>query len=239
MGIRSGVFGVACALAIGTAGMAAAGSTVVLGPPAVCVPVECEGAGVKIGDASKGAFATVRGYSAGEAMGDGVAALAESDDVLSHMETVRRVVVYLSGEEEKSQAFLARLLARAAEAEADRAPAGERALAWFDAGYFVGASEQMGVGVGWKPGEGEKVLGLGWLERAAGYASSEGAGVDVAAIHFAAANVAHPAMRQMKRDLYERHMRAAVSGAERGSLLWKNLERHAEHWDESLKGFGG
>ncbi|MCC7389029.1 MAG: hypothetical protein IT431_09710 [Phycisphaerales bacterium] len=233
MNIRRNLLGGVCAAAIGLgAGATDAGGEATLGPPAVCVPVECEHAGVKIADASEGAFATVRGYTAREAMRDGLAALADSEDVLSHMETVRRVVVNLGDNDAQSNAFLAQLLARAAEAEAEDAPPARKALAWFDAGFFAGASGQMGTDLGWKAGHAEGVAGLGWLERALGYAEGDREGR--AAIHFAAATVAHPAMRQSKRDLYELHMREAIRGAAEGSFLKTNLDRHADSWDESL-----
>lgn len=234
MRIGSSVCGAACAAVFGLAcaggvAVGAEGGTAV-GPPAVCVPVECEEAGVRIG---KEAFGTVKGYSVGRAMEDGLRALEESDDVLSHMETLRRVVVYLNAEGGKSNAFVAQLLARAAESEAAGGDSGRRALAWFDAGYFVGASAQMGTELGWKAGYVEDVAGLGWIERAIGYV--RGGEVDAAAMHFGAANVAHPAMRHSKRDLYERHMRGAIGGAAEGSLLMKNLRAHAAHWDESIE----
>ncbi len=237
MRIRNSVIGGVCAAIVGTACVAGAPSPAALrtlaGPPAVCVPIECNDAGVRIGNDP---FDTVRGYSAEQAVQDALAALAETDDVLSHMETLRRVVVYVGRDEAIGNRFLAQLLSHTAEAEADHADADARALAWFDAGYFVGALAQMGSGSGWKAGESGGIAGLGWLDRAAGHA--EDGAVDAAAIHFAAALLAHPAMRQSKRDLYESHMRQAIAHAEPGSLLRKNLETHAEHWDESLESLG-
>jgi len=207
-----------------------------LGPPAICVPIECEEAGVRFGD---GVLSKVQGYSADEAVGDGLKSLAASDDVLSHMETIRRLVVYLDRDEARANRVLAQLLARAAAAEADGDDASARALAWLDAGFFAGALSHMGTDVGWKPGYAHGVYGLTWLERAAeACAESEGVGgLDVGAVYFAAAVVAHPAMRESRRDLYERFMREAVKGAERGSLLARNIDAHLTHFDDSASSY--
>lgn len=204
----------------------------VAGPPAVCVPIECEGANVMIGDAP---FATVSGYSADRAMTDALATLGKSGDVLVHMETIRRAVVYLNRDGGRSNQLLARLLARTAEAEADGGSAEARALAWFDAGYFVGASSQMRTEFGWEPGSAWDVTGLAWIERAVRYADED----DAPAMQFGAALVAHPAMQQSKRGVYEKHMRAAIAGAADGSMLMRNIEVHAEYWDEAIEDLRG
>ncbi|MFG0243010.1 MAG: hypothetical protein ACF8R9_09510 [Phycisphaerales bacterium JB054] len=231
----------AAGLAVGLAGAAApvvgAGAAdvegvgvVVFGPPAICLVIECEEAGVKFGD---GVLSKTRGYSADKAVGDGLKTLATSGDVLSHLETIRRMAVYLDRDEARANRVLAQLLARAAGAEADGEDASVRALAWLDAGFFAGALSHIGTDVGWKPGYAQGVQGLTWLERAAEAAVESGEKVDVGAVYFAAALVAHPAMRESKRDLYERFMREALGRAERGSLLAKNIEAHLEHFDES------
>lgn len=208
--------------------------SVVFGPPAICVVIECEEAGVKFGD---GVLSKTRGYSVEKAVGDGLKTLATSGDVLSHLETIRRMVVYLDRDEARANRVLAQLLARAAAAEADGAEASVRALAWLDAGFFAGALSHMGTDVGWKPGYAQGVQGLTWLERAAEAAGESEGGLDVGAVYYAAAVVSHPAMRESKRDLYERFMRVAVGRAERGSLLAKNIEAHLEHFDESVASF--
>ncbi|MCB9845504.1 MAG: hypothetical protein H6811_05930 [Phycisphaeraceae bacterium] len=219
MRLNRRVSGAACAIVMACAGAAHAG------PPAICVPFECaDETAIPMGE---GTYETARGFSQQRAINTAFETLYASKDVLTHMETIRRLAIYLRGSEPAAQRVIAQLLERAAEAEADDEPDVDRGMAWFDAGYFSGALSHAGVDLGWKAGSSQGVRGLAWLERAAEAREGD------PAVHFAAAILAHPAMRQSKRDLYEQHMRAALEGAAPGSLLRRNIEAHLAHWDES------
>jgi hypothetical protein len=228
-----------------------------LGPPLVCVPVE-------IGTAKslpwrEGAFGEAKGYRTGNLVNDTLGVLKTSDDVLVHMETLRRATVYIGDDAELARELLARLAwiamdFESAAGDGERSTGGQaasgtgstggqaasgtgdaerRARAWFDAGYLAAALGQMDVRLEWKPGVGAGVQGYAWLRRAVELSDGD------PAMHFAAGIAAHPGMRQSKRDLFEEHIRAAIAGAGSDSLLMRNLEAHLGHWEESVAALRG
>lgn len=202
----------------------------VLGPPLVCVEVEIGAA--KSLPWGSGAFGEARGYREDKLVEDTLGVLEASEDLLVHMETLRRATIYIGEDAELARELLGRLSCIAMDLEADASTgSGRRARAWFDAGYLAAALGHMGVKLGWKPGAAEGVQGYAWLREAIELSGGD------AAMHFAAANAAHPGMRGSKRDLFELHMRAAVDGAAAGSPLARNIEAHLAHWDESIAVF--
>jgi hypothetical protein len=213
--------GLSALVALGAAAPGAA--SVVAGPPAICFPVQCDDSGIPLDD-SKGA--TNNRYKAEEAIAKAIGVLDTSTDPLVHMETIRRVTICLGDNAARTNELLARLLARAADAEAVDAGAPKRELAWLDAGFYVGAASQIGATFNWKPGEKDGVLGLAWLDRAIE------AGEGDPAVHFAAALVGHPATNKSKASEYQSHLRAAIAGAPQGSMLRKNLDAHVDAWGD-------
>jgi len=225
----------------GGEGCAAAAEFSSMGPPLVCVPVEIgEAESLAWGD---GAFGEAKRYRKGGLVNDTLGVLKTSDDVLVHMETLRRATVYVGEDGDLARELLARLAWIAMDFEAGAGDGGwnsegesapgmsdpeRRALAWFDAGYFAAALGHMGVKLDWKPGVGEGVQGYAWLRKAVELSGGD------PAMHFAAAIAAHPGMRESKRDLFEAHMRRAIAGADEGSLLMRNIEAHLGHWEESV-----
>ncbi len=241
-----GAAGVWCSASAGGERCAPGAGLAAMGPPLVCVPVE-------IGDAEslpwgEGAFGEARGYKKSRLVGDTLGVLKTSDDALVHMETLRRATVYIGEDGELARELLARLAWIAMDFEAaagdggwntegrsafGMADADRRALAWFDAGYLAAALGHMGVRLDWKPGVGQGVQGYAWVLRAIELSGGD------PAMHFAAANAAHPAMRDSKRDLFEQHMGLAIAGAPEGSLLLRNIESHLGHWDETVAALRG
>ncbi|QKK07600.1 MAG: hypothetical protein HND58_05085 [Planctomycetota bacterium] len=189
---------------------------------------------MKFGD---GVLSKTRGYSADRAVGDGLKTLATSGDVLSHLETIRRMAVYLDRDEGAGEPGAGAVAGAGGGRGGGRGGGVGACPGVAGRGVFAGALSHIGTGVGWKPGYAQGVQGLTWLERAAEAAGESEGGLDVGAVYFAAALVSHPAMRESKRDLYERFMREALGRAERGSLLAKNIEAHLEHFDESAASF--
>jgi hypothetical protein len=208
---------------------------------------------VEIGNAKslpwrEGAFGEAKGYRTGNLVNDTLGMLKTSDDVLVHMETLRRATVYIGDDAELARELLARLAwiamdCESAAGDGERSTGGQsaggtgdaerRARAWFDAGFLAAALGQMDVRLGWKPGVGAGVQGYAWLRRAVELSDGD------PAMHFAAGIAAHPGMRQSKRDLFEEHIRAAIAGARSDSLLMRNLETHLGHWEESVAALRG
>jgi hypothetical protein len=197
-------------------------ASVVAGPPAICIPVQCDDSNIPL-DASK---SVSNRNKAEQAITKAISVLDASNDPLVHMETIRRVTILIGDDAARTNELLARLLARAADAEVLDAGATTRELAWLDAGFYAGAAAQIGAKFNWKPGERDGVLGLAWLDRAIN------AGEGDPAAHFAAALVSHPAMNRSKTAEYQSHIRAAIAGAPQGSMLRKNLDAHVEAWSD-------
>jgi hypothetical protein len=177
------------------------------GPPAICFPIECDGTSIPWDEADDGRLGR---YKATQAIADSLRVLQDSKDPLVHMETIRRATIYLNNDAGHGNELMARLLARAGDAEAAKAADADRELAWLDAGYFAGAAAQLGIDFGWKPGEGK----------------------GDPAVHFAAAIICHPAMNRSKTSEYQSHMRAAYAAAPRDSMLRRNIDAQIKAWGE-------
>lgn len=200
-----------------------------LGPPLVCHPIQ-------VGDAAtipwgSGAFEGKRGYNVKNLVADVEKALKDAPSVLVRMETLRRAAVYVSEGPSARSDLLARLTARALDAEAAGEPRAS-ALAWFDAAYFVGCLDQLNAEDGGRRlawGLADGVPGYAWMKRAISLAPEE------PAMEFAAALLTHPGMHKGVAAQHEAHLRAAAAGATPGSLLEVNLAAHLSHWGRSLE----
>ena len=89
--------------------------------------------------------------------------LEEDESALVHMETLRRAAILTGQDRALATSLLARLMARALDAEAANRP---DALAWFDAGYVAQCYDQLGLKLRLKCGIADGVLGYGWARRA-------------------------------------------------------------------------
>ncbi|MBK7406337.1 MAG: hypothetical protein IPJ41_17465 [Phycisphaerales bacterium] len=223
---RAVIWSVVLTAGMSVGALGGAASVPTLGPPAICTPIQCDGQGMPWDNADS---SPPKHYSSKQAVADAIKILDGSTDPLMHMETIRRATICLTQDKARAQELLARLLARTAEVEADDAPAAARELAWLDAGYFAGAAWQIGLDMGWRPGERNGVPGLAWLDRAI-----EVSGGDSAA-HYAAAIVGHPAMNESKRGEYDRHLLAAFEGSKPGTRLRANVEDHMRNWGETAE----
>jgi len=126
-----------------------------VGPPLICHPIDIGKAeSLPFGDAK---FAVRHDFPLERVHPEAMRFLDGSDDVLVHMETIRRAVIYLAEGESRSKkvgrvdltrAFLADLDLRADEAarvEPGSTGAGSAALRIFDRAYAVEAFRQMGT----------------------------------------------------------------------------------------------
>lgn len=225
LGAGLGVMPAGVGLAAGARG---AEMTTSLGPPLVCVPFE-------IGDAKslpwgEGAFDKKARYANNRLVDDTLGVLKTTESTLVRMETLRRATVYADAG--AARELLARLAWIALDIESSPESTQEaRARAWYDAGFFAACLWHMGTDLDWKPGWSEGVQGYAWMARAIELEGSD------PAMQLGAACAAHPGMRDSKRDLYERHMRAALAGAAPDSPEARSIRTHLEHWGESVGAF--
>jgi len=135
---------------LGTFGIAAGLALTGIGPAQAGTPLLCQSN--DIGSAPSLPWGTGSqwnqpraDYDPSRLVDDTLALLTPTTPVLVRMETMRRATLYATnfakaGRPELGAQLLARLQARALDAEASGAAAGD-ALAWFDAGYFAGSIE--------------------------------------------------------------------------------------------------
>ena len=185
------------------------------GPPLICHPVE-------IGDAKSlpwgsGAFDRSRRYRLSSLVDDTVRILENDQSALVHVETLRRATLYVDDHPDTAVRLLARLMARALDAEAAGAPDG---LAWLDAGYLVQCYEQIGLRPELPCGSAKGVTGYAWVRRALELSG------DDAEMEFAAAMVT--ALDRIPE--HDQHAaRARKLGADR-KLVLRNLDVHATRY---------
>ena len=111
------------------------------GPPAVCQPLDIgKHQTLPFG---KGAFDADEKFPLGQVVPETLRILEDSEDVLVHMETVRRAVVYIHKSQREVDRLGAALQRRIIEAGA-KTPQETLGLYWFDLGYAQGALRQMG-----------------------------------------------------------------------------------------------
>ena len=215
-------------IAPGLLATAALSTTHLAGPPIMCHPLD-------IGDAKslpfgKDAFATARGYNAKRVVEETLGILKTADSPLVRMETLRRATVYLHEDRDAATELLAKLAWIALDADAS-GKTEWAATAWFDAGFAAACYDQMGVDLDWNPGVADGIRGYAWMRQALAMAPDD----RKSAFEFAAALMTTPAMNPDAADEYRRHVYAAATGAEKDSLLEKNLATHLAHWGESLE----
>jgi hypothetical protein len=182
------------------------------GPPMICHPVE-------IGDAKSlpwgtGAFDEDRSYRVTRLADDTLTILARDDSAIVHLETLRRAALYAGKDPDVATGLLARLMARALDAEAAGKP---DALAWLDAGYLAQCFDQLDVKTGLECGTADGVIGYAWTLRALALSPGD------PELEFAAAMMT--ALAGTPR--HEEHAARTRELAEAGSLVAANLKVHS------------
>lgn len=197
---------------------------ILAGPPLICHPF-------KIGDAKSlpwsgsGKFEAKADYDVARLVDDTLALLTPNTPVIVRMETLRRAMLYASRDQQVAGELLAKVKARAEEAEIKGKL---NALAVFDFGYLVETYKQARLVAEHKISDAST--------ESAGAVSKSVAGVDGYAwvtkairlrggdpeMEFAAALI----MIGSRQKDYDEHLRKAVAGAREGSLLASNLPVH-------------
>lgn len=223
-------------VALGAAAAAA------LGPPIACHPVAIEKGAALPWD--QGGKPTRKNVTLDSIVKDFEAAVRDQPGVLVRMEALRRAAAFINGhgnERSRQQAVALLFGAIAAKALDGEAAGKPDAKAWFDAGFLVQCCAQSGTPLQFGAGIAETVAGYAYVKRGVELARAS-KDERVAEMEFGAALMTHPVMRKGSRkgepgvggDIYDAHLRAAVAGAESGSLLEQNLEAHLANWGGSL-----
>jgi pimeloyl-ACP methyl ester carboxylesterase len=190
-------------------------SPALAGPPMICHPVD-------IGDAESlpwgaRAFDEVTSYRLTRLADDTLDILMGNDSALVHMETLRRAAIYSDDDRDVALDLLAKLMARALDAEAAGKP---DPLAWLDAGYFAQSLQQLEVPTGLNCGSADGVVGYGWVRRALELRD------DDPELEFAAAMMTVLAGTPQ----HEQHAARAGALADADSLVAANLETHSTRY---------
>ena len=186
------------------------------GPPLICHPVE-------IGDAQSlpwgsDPFARSTSYNIERLIDDTVKILDNQSSVIVHMETLRRAALYVGRDSALATRILARLMARALDAEAVGTP---NALSWFDAGYLAQCYEQLGMELGLACGEAQGVTGYAWVRRALALRGDDPELEFGAAMLTALAGIPE----------HEMHVTRVKELAKKKSLVARNLRIHStKYW---------
>jgi hypothetical protein len=203
------------------------------GPPLICHPFEIGGAqSLAWGNAAEWRGVR-RDYDLNRLVGDTLALLAPETPVFVRMETLRRATVYAKWaqldrevnytvkDDRVANELLARVVARAQEAERRGVKSRADALALFDAGYLVEAYRQSTQGKA-----APQYDAVAWVGRA-----SQALGQSAETEFALALMLADKPERRAEQDA---HFRRAVAGAGEGSLLARNLVRHFNHKGRTL-----
>ena len=195
------------------------------GPPLLCHPFDTDGAASL--PWGKGWNDVDRRYDSKRVPADTLALLGARTPVIARMETLRRAAIYASADGAKVRDLAAKLDARIAAAREPKA----KALALFDAGYFVETLQDIARLQGYDmPGIGRVDAAAVRTVLARGDGSLRIAEAmklrpDDAAMHFAAALVSSADRRRGDHAL---HARLARAGARTDRLLALNLDKIAD-----------
>jgi hypothetical protein len=191
------------------------------GPPLVCFPMA-------IGDARSLAWGSGSGwntprpdYDRSRLAEDTIAVLGPQTPVLVRMETLRRAAVYASSDPAAARKLFDALRARAGRVSAGKADP----LAQFDLGYAVEAYRQTRPMVDRVPSLDPPEDGYA-LVRQALLARGPDPEMEYAA--------ALMTCDRARRDLSDKHLQAAATGAREGSDLARTLAAHRPLWGDRL-----
>jgi hypothetical protein len=201
-------------------------SNALAGPPLLCFPFEI-GTTKSLPWQGRSWESIQPDYDVSRLIEDTLALLSADAPVIVRMETLRRATIYARKDRKVADALLARMKARAVEAERDP-------LALFDAGYLIESYRQaywISTHSGeayWKFSQanpGKVVDGYGLVLKAI---QSRGGDPEM---EFAAALITTDPERRSQHD---EHLRRAMAGAKDGSLLARNLENHLRQQGKSI-----
>jgi len=188
------------------------------GPPLVCFPIPIGGAPSLAWGTSKGWDGQRPDYDLSRLAQDTVALLGPRTPVLVRMETLRRAVVYASGNAAAAKTLFDALRARAAE-KADT-------LGQFDLGYAVETYRQARFLPGHVQAAEPPEDGYALVRKAL---SARGPDPEM---EYGAALMTCDRSRPMLSD---EHLRLAVAGAREGSDLARVIAAHKELWGDRVQ----
>jgi hypothetical protein len=213
-------FAVLAAVAIAGSALLSGNRRAAYGPPLLCFAYDIGSArSLPWGSNPNDSFECDPKYPADRLVGDTLAILDESKEVLVHMETLRRAAIYASRFAEKPTkgrdgSLADRMALRVLDhsiRELARDP--QSTLAWIDAGYALGAAAQMGSAHGAAYVDHfSKARALAPKDPALAFATSAGF------------------LDSPDRDTWQRHYTDALAGAPEGSLLRKNVLAYGERF---------
>lgn len=193
------------------------------GPPLTCHPFDIGAAKSLPWTGDGWNLSGKSDYDLGRLVEDTQALLTPGVPVIVRMETLRRAALYARKDQRIAKELLARLRARAQDAEAKGRP---DALAWFDLGYLVETYKQVNLTFkklpsgsyepAFQPNAAAGLDGYAWVQKAITLRGQD------PEMEFAAALItAYP--RQKSHD---EHLQRAIAGATDSSLLAINLHSH-------------
>lgn len=200
--------------------LAATADIAMAGPPLLCHPFDIGSAKSLTWDTSHGWQGRVSTTNMKSLVADTEALLTPDTPVVVRMETIRRAAIYASTDATVASELLTRMQARAASAQ-------KSGLETFDAGYLIETFRQISKMKGWTRDDGaqiqltalqslvEKTDGEAMIQQALAARGGD------PAIEFAAALIAgsYPA----RRADYQKHAQKARAGADKDTLIAKNL----------------
>jgi len=197
----------------------ASASPALAGPPLLCHPFDIGGAASLPWDGSSSWYHGRSGYDVSHVVADTDALLTPTTPIVVRMETLRRAVIYASGDAKTASALLDHVMDRVRMADAAGKP---DALAYLDAAYVNEAMRE----ITWLDQSPE------WRTRAAALRPlvKDGAGYALVqktvelmpndpCVHFAAALIS----ADKHRDAYAAHAAKARAGASGDPLLARNI----------------
>jgi hypothetical protein len=189
------------------------------GPPLLCHPYDIGGAKSLPWDEGRSWLAARSDYPVAHLVADTQALLASSAPIIVRMETLRRAAIYASRDPQVASQLFAALTTRARAAEQAGTP---DALAYLDAAYYIEALRELSQLQ--SPEFRDRAPALRAIVQGAdGYSlASKGLALRPGdpTMEFATALIAADA----HRDAYNRHAEKARAGANRDTLLARNIE---------------
>ena len=210
-------------LVAGVVVFAAMSGTAWAGPPLICHPFDAGSAALLPWGSGPGWNTPDRAYDVQKLTADMLRLLTPTAPVLARMENMRRATIYAGQDRKVAAALLKAIVDRA-----KSAPSGSKdPMPWFDAGYLIESYRQMeGTAKFNMLADSEPVLS----EFRSAPRGAEGYGFVLKALQFAGQNpeMEFAAFLMQRGTVAAEHRRRAEAGAQKGSLLAKNLANFAQ-----------
>ncbi|MFN0207895.1 MAG: hypothetical protein ACKVS6_16425 [Planctomycetota bacterium] len=196
--------------------------TLAFGPPLVCFQYDIGDArSLPWGNDTKDAFDIDPAFDVKDLISETLNILETSNDIIVHMETLRRAVIYSARSDgkiakTKEGSLECRLVALVLDSSLKRIANDPKSpYPWIDAGYAIGASTHMGGSLGYS------------VEFASHFEKAILLSPDSAAASFAAAA---GYLDSPKGAKWQHYIKLALSQSEPGSLVHKNIVAFSEHY---------